>query len=113
MIKIDYSKPIQFETGWNCCSRDRVTHVIVFDCGTRWAVCTCCSNQYRGPVFSLAIFNLPQGELIDCQCESSLCDHENLCTRKAVEGTNKIVWIGETCDKCYNNFEDVYKTDKD
>lgn len=41
--------PIKFGQGWNCC-KDNPTHVITFDEGTRWAVCTSCANQYTGPV---------------------------------------------------------------
>lgn len=55
-IKIDYSAPIEFGTGWSCCI-GKETHVIVFDNGHRWAVCTGCANQYTGPVYSLAIFD--------------------------------------------------------
>jgi len=51
-IEIDYTKPIKYGEGWNCCI-GKETHVIVFDNGARWAVCTSCSNQYRGPVFPL------------------------------------------------------------
>lgn len=58
MIKttIDFEKPIQFGTGWNCCI-GLEAFVIVFENGVRWAVCFKCANKYTGSKFSLAIFN--------------------------------------------------------
>jgi hypothetical protein len=56
-IQIDYTTPIEFGRGWNCCIGVE-SKVIVFDNGHRWAVCNYCANQYTGPVYSLAIFDM-------------------------------------------------------
>lgn len=51
-IQINYSRPIKFNSGWNCCKGNE-THVVVFDNGTRWAVCRTCAYYYTGPVYTL------------------------------------------------------------
>jgi hypothetical protein len=43
---------VQYGTGWNCCAKSPAK-AIVFDEGTKWAVCLPCSRQYRGTVEDL------------------------------------------------------------
>ncbi len=102
-IKIDYSKPIWFAKGWNCCVGNE-EFVIVFDNGARWAVDKACANGYKGPVYSLFIFN-PLTFVISnlCQCENSLCKHDDLCFNQA--GKKRIAFIGEVCNDCYENYD--------
>ncbi len=66
---IDFTKPIQFGKLWNC-DKGNEKYVIVFDDGSRHAVCSSCAAIYTGPVFSLAIFNLsrPTQKAIQHNC---------------------------------------------
>jgi hypothetical protein len=67
-IEIDYSKPIEFGIGWNCCKGNE-THVIVFDNGARWAVDKGCASKYTGPVYPLDIFcTICFKEAANCTC---------------------------------------------
>lgn len=51
-IEIDYTKDIEYGQLWNCCWGNE-THVIVFDNGSRHAVCNGCASKYTGPVAEL------------------------------------------------------------
>jgi hypothetical protein len=62
-IRIDFTKAIEFGKGWNCCKKN-ATHVIVFDNGVRWGVCTACANQYPGPVYTLESQFVPVAEMV-------------------------------------------------
>lgn len=110
-IAINYKKPIQFGIGWNCCV-DNETHVIVFDDGTRWAVCWRCANQYTGPVFSLFIFNDEKFEMPQtCNCENSNCEHfkyGEICTLTA-NSDNRALFLGRLCLACDESYPAEFK----
>lgn len=57
--------PVQYGAGWNCCKGNEA-YVVVFDGGSRWAVCARCANQYTGEVQDLprAPYS-PAKELVD------------------------------------------------
>lgn len=40
---------VWYNRGWNCCS-ERPAKVVVFDEGTKWAVCKSCASMYTGEV---------------------------------------------------------------
>jgi hypothetical protein len=54
-LAAEMNKPIgevQYGTGWNCCAKSPAK-AIVFDNGTKWAVCRSCAVMFRGAVEDL------------------------------------------------------------